>query len=106
MVTVRHILHVATDDGHRYTENLLAFRVNLEESLATSFLVLLITLQITDDGLTFKKSLLLLFVEQIKVALIEFGIEKHIDTSFWSAYQTEPCTGSLSLTILGGNSNR
>src|SRR5574344_159089 len=30
VVTVRHILHVATDDGHRYTENLLAFRVNLE----------------------------------------------------------------------------
>ena len=86
MVTICYILQVATDDRHRHTEYLLAFGVNLEESLTAGFLAFLIALQVTNDSLTLQKTLLLLFVEEVKVILIELRIEEHIDTSFWSAF--------------------
>ena len=106
MIAVGHILHIATDDRHGDTENLFAFGVNLEETLASSFLILLVALQMSDDGLTLQETLLLLVIEEVEVILIKLRIEKDIDTSFWSADKAEPCAGSLCLTSLGGNCNR
>jgi hypothetical protein len=103
MVTVGYILHVTTDDRHSHTQYLLAFGVNLKESLTASFLVLFVTLQVTDDCLTLQKTLLLLFVEEVKVILIELWIEEYIDSTFRSAFEAESCASGFCLAILGSN---
>ena len=85
MIAVCYILDVTTDDWCRYAENLLCFWIELEETLGSLFVAFIIVLQVTHDRLTGNELLLLLFVENLQVKLIELWIEEYINTSFWCA---------------------